>query len=123
VLPDVVRARVSYLLMAIAGQGAVVALCNRDREIEVSVGDVEAFLGVVDGTTGAFLSEHAGRQVWVERFATGFDLIVATDRESLSDVLGMCNSVHADLQSLLGPDGPDDPAMAKALRAPKPGAA
>jgi len=123
VLPDLVRAQVSHLLRSIAGQGAVVGLCNPNREVEVCVGDVEPYLEILEGVSGSFLAEHAGRQVWVERFAGGFNLVVATDRESLGNVLGMCNAVHSDLQSLLDPEDPDDSAMAAALRVRKPSAA
>src|SRR5262245_49408287 len=122
-LPDAVRARISSLLMSIAGEGAVVALCNPDREVEVCVGDVEPYLGVLDGFEGSALTGHAGRQVWVERLSTGFDLVVAADRASIGNVLGMCNAVHSDLQSLLGPEGPDDPAVAAAMKARASGAA
>jgi len=122
-LPDAVRARIAKLLMSIADEGSVVALCNSDREIEVCVGDVEPYLGVLDGFKGSALTEHAGQQVWVERFSAGFDLVVATDRKSIGNVLGMCNAVHSELQSLLGPEGPDDPAVAAAMKARASGAA
>jgi hypothetical protein len=35
----------------------------------------------------------------------------------------MCNANHSDLQNLLDPDGPDDPAVAAAMKARKPSAA
>jgi hypothetical protein len=122
-LPDAVRARIADLLTSIAGEGAVVALCNSRREVEVCVGEVGPYLGVLDGFRGSALTEHVGRQAWVERLNTGFDLVVAADSVSIGNVLRMCNATHSDLQSLLGPEGPDDPAVAAAMKARTPGAA